>query len=446
MNNGRLFGTSGILPALAVSTLGGLALTSPAVADINLELRAVPEKVFDDEIVHIELWALSDDASDQGLSAIDLYFAWEPTFLELIDSFSADGGSTFFPFPDPAGANEAPLPADGDALMVFFGPLGTPIVATPEGTHVATLRFLALAPTVSTPVDILAEFGDGRTRVFDDKSAGLDVLGTISGTTVEINAGGRPVGACCTVDGTCAFRTEADCASEGGIYQGDGVDCDAPCPTGACCTLDLKGSCEITTEAECLDGGGIYEGDDTSCADVTCPDPEGACCFGDDQCQVTTLVICGLISGVFQGQGTTCTATGGCPGDPVTGACCLDDGSCVEVVEEDCAGVFQGDATTCAGTTCPEPTGACCLDDGSCVEVVEEDCAGVFQGDGSTCAGTTCPQPSGACCLDDGSCVEVVEEDCAGVFQGDATTCAGTTCPEPTGACCLDDGSCVEVV
>ncbi|MSR62714.1 MAG: hypothetical protein EXS08_09765 [Planctomycetes bacterium] len=83
---------------------------------------------------------------------------------------------------------------------------------------------------------------------------------------------------------------------------------------------------------------------------------------------------------------------------------------------------------------CPQPTGACCLTDGSCVEVTEEDCSaqgGNFNGDFSTCTGVSCPQPTGACCLTDGSCVQVTEESCdaqGGSFNGDSSTCGTTHC------------------
>lgn len=79
---------------------------------------------------------------------------------------------------------------------------------------------------------------------------------------------------------------------------------------------------------------------------------------------------------------------------------------------------------------CPQPEGACCLPDGSCIEVVEADClaqGGVFSAPGVACVEVSCPQPTGACCLPDGTCVEVTEEDCGslgGIFSGDFTTCA----------------------
>jgi hypothetical protein len=39
------------------------------------------------------------------------------------------------------------------------------------------------------------------------------------------------------------------------------------------------------------------------------------------------------------------------------------------------------------------PTGACCRNNGSCIEVVADNCAGTFRGAGTTCATTNCPQP-----------------------------------------------------
>jgi hypothetical protein len=124
-----------------------------------------------------------------------------------------------------------------------------------------------------------------------------------------------------------------------------------------------------------------------------------------------------------------------CP--PAVGACCLFDGSCVQVSEADCAamsGTYSGDLSMCIDVTCPQPPGACCLTDGTCVEVTEEDCTalgGMFQGDFSTCGGASCPQPPGACCLTNDTCVEVTEEDCTaqgGIYRGDFTSCADISC------------------
>jgi hypothetical protein len=132
-----------------------------------------------------------------------------------------------------------------------------------------------------------------------------------------------------------------------------------------------------------------------------------------------------------------------------TGACCLPDGSCTEVTEEDCEalnGDYGGDNTLCFNANCPQPLGACCLPDGSCAQVTEEDCNalnGDFNGDFSLCVDADCPQPPGACCLPDGSCVEVTEEDCGalgGAYNGDFSLCVNANCPQPCFSLTLDDG------
>jgi hypothetical protein len=53
--------------------------------------------------------------------------------------------------------------------------------------------------------------------------------------------------------------------------------------------------------------------------------------------------------------------------------------------------------------SCPQPTGACCLTDGSCVEVTEGECTeqgGTFNGVGSLCANVECEQPIDCFTLD----------------------------------------------
>ncbi|MHC5004667.1 MAG: hypothetical protein ACYTJ0_16255, partial [Planctomycetota bacterium] len=62
------------------------------------------------------------------------------------------------------------------------------------------------------------------------------------------------------------------------------------------------------------------------------------------------------------------------------------------------------------GAAVPPGSGACCLPNGTCEDVLAsgaqatcEGMGGVFQGEGSTCAEleAACPKP-GACCLPDG--------------------------------------------
>ncbi|MBC8203229.1 MAG: hypothetical protein H8E91_05310 [Planctomycetes bacterium] len=84
------------------------------------------------------------------------------------------------------------------------------------------------------------------------------------------------------------------------------------------------------------------------------------------------------------------------------GACCMQDGSgCFEEINEpDCLasdGTWHGEDSICAEVSCPV-VGSCCLDDGSCSVLFDEECIqtfGAFQGQGSDCTTTVCPQPGG---------------------------------------------------
>ncbi len=106
--------------------------------------------------------------------------------------------------------------------------------------------------------------------------------------------------------------------------------------------------------------------------------------------------------------------------DQMLGACCLEDGRCIETSELLCMsipGEYLGVDTKC------DPTGACCKEDGSCVVTTQECCDNVngdYQGDDTDC------DPTGACCKEDGSCVVTTEECCDNVngeYQGDGTDC-----------------------
>lgn len=142
----------------------------------------------------------------------------------------------------------------------------------------------------------------------------------------------------------------------------------------------------------------------------------------------------------------------------VVGACCLDNGSCVDgVVETDCVGIggtWAGQDTLCDATNCEPPTEdvPCCFETtGGCIPLSEANCiaAGGSPGpEGATCAEYAC-FPTGAVCMPNGSCLDGLSpEDAAkigGTFMGDGTSCATVTCPEPSGGCCFDTGFCLEM-
>jgi hypothetical protein len=94
--------------------------------------------------------------------------------------------------------------------------------------------------------------------------------------------------------------------------------------------------------------------------------------------------------------------------DPTPGACCLPDGSCLELSADGCeakAGAFEGPDTLCDDVECPQPQGACCFGAGGCVFLSEVDCgiaSGSWQGSGTDCAdGDGDGQADDCACLGD---------------------------------------------
>lgn len=142
----------------------------------------------------------------------------------------------------------------------------------------------------------------------------------------------------------------------------------------------------------------------------------------------------------------------------VVGACCIDDGSCVDgVLESDCigiGGVWGGEDTLCDSTNCEPPSEdvPCCFAaTGGCIELSEEDClnAGGLPGiAGERCSDQVC-FPEGAVCMPNGTCLDGLTPDEAakigGTFMGDGSTCATVTCDQPMGSCCFDTGFCLEL-
>ena len=113
-------------------------------------------------------------------------------------------------------------------------------------------------------------------------------------------------GACCRDGGCLQLVDEATCVAIGGVYAGDGTDCDDDvCETGACCMLD--GSCDLVFGFECDALGGTYQGVGTSCDPNPCPQPRGACCFGTVCIANQTEANCGNSGGDWAGAGTDCT-------------------------------------------------------------------------------------------------------------------------------------------
>lgn len=178
----------------------------------------------------------------------------------------------------------------------------------------------------------------------------------------------------------------------------------------------------------------------------------GACCQQDGDCiDVVSQSACNFVNGTWHGLGTEC-CTVSIPCTATCGACCSPNGSCRIENEFQCVGggqVFRGPGTTCAPNQCVQP-GACCLPSGACIMAVQvggADCTsagGVYHGDGTTCGQVFCPQP-GACCAADGTCTlasQIGGANCTSsgrTYLGDGTICSAGVC---LGGCCLSTGLC----
>lgn len=167
----------------------------------------------------------------------------------------------------------------------------------------------------------------------------------------------------------------------------------------------------------------------------------GACCYDDGSCIDLSEFVCASSGGTYQGDNTDCDPNP-CPQPTDTGACCID-GVCSILSESDCTdggGNYLGDDTTCVDVDCTN--GVCCYCDGSCSDPpqTQEGCeadGGNFRGGVTAC--NPC-HPFGACCKPTGDCEITSSELCVtgnGAYQGDCSTCEAVNCSH-TGACCVD--------
>jgi hypothetical protein len=198
----------------------------------------------------------------------------------------------------------------------------TPVVGDLFGTAVALDHGIAV---VGARWDDEPVFNSGAAYIFGvagdcDANNAIDFCQIAFGASLDLNNNMIPdhcesIGACCLLDGSCTFETNADCSAAGGMYQGDGTTCDPnPCPPpeGACCFPDE--SCLVLTQDDCNTQGGSYDGDNTACDPNPCL--PGACCFSGAACQELTPADCASQGGDYQGDGTDCIVS--VPGDFAT--------------------------------------------------------------------------------------------------------------------------------
>ncbi|MEZ6233179.1 MAG: GC-type dockerin domain-anchored protein [Phycisphaerales bacterium] len=80
---------------------------------------------------------------------------------------------------------------------------------------------------------------------------------------------------------------------------------------GACC---LPGNtCQEMSVGNCANAGGVYQGDGSQCQFITCVEPTGSCCIpGLGTCANVTQGVCGQLGGTWGGAGTECGQPGAC--------------------------------------------------------------------------------------------------------------------------------------
>ena len=218
-----------------------------------------------------------------------------------------------------------------------------------------------------------------------------------------------PTGACCLPTGTCAIRSQATCEAQGGTYLGDGTTCTPnPCPPNDACAdahsvthmpftvnLDNTYATDDNPPISCGPGGmtltkhGLwfrYDGagyqvtastcntygtlEDTkitvysgTCTDLACVggnDNDIMCIVGGRSYR-STFSWCALPGTTYYILVGSAGPTYGTfrleltEGSACTGACCMPNGTCIEVTSATCelaGGIFHGVGTTCTPSPC----------------------------------------------------------------------------------------------
>lgn len=172
--------------------LGVTLLPSVCLAAINIEFRPAQKIARPGDMVDAGLYVVSDNASNQPISAMDVLLQWNPATLQLIGVVN-NGPYGWF---QSGFINDSGLDGlnntfeDGDAKYTALAQFGNPAMATPAGLLVTTIRFQAITETPLNTVTIPLMLGSSsKTAVYGTAFPGQDVTGTRGHTNVMICAG-----------------------------------------------------------------------------------------------------------------------------------------------------------------------------------------------------------------------------------------------------------------
>lgn len=256
---------------------------------------------------------------------------------------------------------------------------------------------------------------DGSVQTYETKAQCVLEVGNVwLGSGKCVDSGGKCDGTspvqpasktcCCAPDGTMTQGlSESACKATGpGYLWSDKTDCaDKPCVQRGCCCTETGPPRNFVTQMACQ-GANPHDSQwfsGQSCSETDCAQ-YGCCCVDGVGTPDSTKPLCDAAGGTFHYGDEDCSTTN-CA-DTVTGACCVDDGSCVDgVTVQDCGGAFSANQT-CAQVGCQEVS-CCCPADGSPSSVITQAACtalnGYWNAGDYDCSQTNCE--NGCCC--DGS-------------------------------------------
>lgn len=191
-NDSQMLTRKPIMIGIATCLIGG-AIAGPKVqAEVNLEWRPPSQVVRVNDIVEIGLYAVYTGSGNANMTGMDVLPNWDPAVLELLGALNNGpytwlyAGSNFFP-PGVDGLNNTWT--DGNAMFTALAQFVTPAQATIAGLKVATFRFRALAPSVSTGLTMAPTMGQfSRTVIYGNGFPGQELTGTLGTAQVVICA------------------------------------------------------------------------------------------------------------------------------------------------------------------------------------------------------------------------------------------------------------------